>query len=147
MLGSLDPQATAMLASVAALGLLHLIMFVGLYATRIPAMIKAKIPAHKATKTSMDSLPKWAVNVADNYNHLFEAPTVFYAMVFAIILSGLADQTSVWASWSYVGLRYVHSAVQATINIIMVRFLVFSLSWIVLGFLIVRFVLQLAHLI
>ena len=92
MLGSLDPQAKAIIASVAALGLLHLILFIGLYATRIPAMIKAKMPSYKATKDSMRSLPKWAVNVADNYNHLFEAPTAFYAMVFAIILSGLADQ-------------------------------------------------------
>jgi hypothetical protein len=35
-------------------------------------------------------------------------------------------------AWSYVGLRIAHSLVQSTINKVMVRFLIFALSSLVL---------------
>lgn len=128
-----------MLGAVLALGLLHLIMINALYATRIPAMIRMKISARAMAKPgARESLPAWARNVADNYNHLAEAPTVFYAVVIALVLLGQADTLSTILAWAYVALRYIHSLIQATVNIVIVRFSVFVLSWLVLGIMIVR---------
>ncbi len=36
-------------------------------------------------------------------------------------------------AWAYVGLRVVHSLVQATVNIILLRFAVFALASVVLA--------------
>jgi hypothetical protein len=131
--------AQSLLAAVFALALLHLIMTVALYATRIPAMMKARMSAQATSRPgALDSLPAWARNAANNYNNLAEAPTVFYAVALGLALTGRADGLDAGLAWSYVGLRYLHSAIQATVNRVIVRFAVFSLSWIVLGVLIVR---------
>lgn len=138
---------TGLLASVIALAFLHLIMSVALYATRIPAMIAMKMSANRLSKPGgRESLPSWARNVADNYNHLAEAPTVFYAVAIVIVVLGQADAVHLWSAWVYVALRYVHSAVQATINIVMLRFAIFVLSWAALGVMIVRTGLSLLNL-
>lgn len=120
------------------MALLNLVMWLWMYATRIPAMSKAGIDSQDATKDSMQSLPAEVVRVADNYNHLFEQPTLFYAVVLAIAMLGHVDTTNVACAWAFAGLRIAHSLVQATVNIIIVRFALFSLSWIALAVMIVR---------
>ena len=65
---------------------------------------------------------------AHNYNHLMEQPTIFYAIVFALILMGFDHPINVYLAWAYVGLRVVHSLIQATVNVVSYRFLVFMLS-------------------
>ena len=65
---------------------------------------------------------------AHNYAHLMEQPTLFYAIVFALILMGMDQPINVWLAWGYVGLRIAHSIVQATVNIVKYRFLLFALS-------------------
>ncbi len=130
---------TGILASVIALAFLHLIMSIALYATRIPAMIAMKMSANRLAKPGgRESLPAWARNVADNYNHLAEAPTVFYAVAIVIAVLGKADLVHLWSAWAYVGLRYVHSIVHSTLNVVMLRFTIFVLSWVALGVMIVR---------
>ncbi len=69
---------------------------------------------------------------AHNYAHLMEQPTLFYAIVFALILMGFDQHINVYLAWGYVGLRIVHSIVQATVNIVRIRFLVFLLATICL---------------
>ena len=75
---------------------------------------------------------------AHNYNHLHEAPTVFYAMALVLALVGQGDGLSAVLAWLYVALRIVHSLIQATINRVMWRFGVFVASSVVLMALIVR---------
>lgn len=131
--------ATGILASVTTLAFLHLVMSLALYATRIPAMMAMKMSANRLARPGgRESLPAWARNVADNYNHLAEAPTVFYAVAIVIVMLGAADLVHLWSAWAYVGLRYIHSLVHTTVNIIMVRFAIFVLSWVALGVMIVR---------
>ncbi|MDQ3075031.1 MAG: MAPEG family protein [Pseudomonadota bacterium] len=65
---------------------------------------------------------------AHNYNHLMEQPTIFYAIVLALILMGMDVAINVWLAWGYVALRIVHSIVQATVNIVKYRFALFALS-------------------
>ena len=65
---------------------------------------------------------------AHNYAHLMEQPTLFYAIVFALILMGFDAPINLWLAWAYVALRVIHSIVQATVNIVRIRFLIFALS-------------------
>ena len=63
-----------------------------------------------------------------NYNHLMEQPTIFYAIVVALVLMGFDQPINVWLAWGYVGLRVVHSLVQVTINVVSIRFALWLLS-------------------
>lgn len=136
----LTAASQSMLHAVLALGLLTLVMFLWMYATRLPAFSKAKLDPQEAMHpgTYHDRIPSEVRRVADNYNHLFEAPTLFYAVAITIVLLGLADSLHVICAWAYVGLRVLHSIVQATANKVVVRFSLFVLSWVALGTMLVR---------
>jgi hypothetical protein len=119
-----------MIAPVVALVIWSLVMLIWLYTTRIPAMSKAKIQPGAATKAQMEALP--SANVANNYNHLMEQPTLFYALCFALQLLDQANDINIGLAWLYVVIRVVHSLVQATVNIIVIRFLIFVVASLVL---------------
>ena len=109
------------------------VMWFWMYVTRIPAMQRAKIDLEEVSRTGVKlELPPEISRVADNYNHLHEQPTLFYALAFAAQVGGAADPLNVGLAWAYVALRVVHSLVQATKNVIMVRFTVFALGSFVL---------------
>jgi hypothetical protein len=128
-----------LIAPVLALVAWTCVMWFWMYATRIPAMRKANIDMEELRRTGAQlTLPPEVARAADNYNHLHEQPTIFYALALAAQLAGAADATSVALAWAYVGLRVVHSLVQATQNVIPVRFAVFALASLVLMALLVR---------
>ena len=134
-----------MLAPVLALVAWTFVMWFWMYATRIPAMQRAKIDVAELSRTGAPLvLPPEVARVADNYNHLHEQPTLFYALALAAQLGGAGDGTNVALAWAYVGLRVVHSLVQATRNVIPVRFAVFSLGSFVLMALLARTALRIA---
>ena len=117
-----------------------MLMWVWMYVARIPAMSKAGIEPDDArnTKALADKLPPETQWKADNYNHLHEQPTVFYTVCLLLALVGQGDGMNALLAWIYVGLRVLHSLVQATANKVMVRFVLFALSSLVLIALIVR---------
>ena len=121
---------------IAVLAAWTMVMWVWMYVTRIPAMTAAKVDADALVRQggqSLDQLlPAKTQWKAHNYNHLHEAPTVFYAVALALALIGQGDGLNAMLAWSYVGLRIAHSVVQSTINKVMVRFLIFALSSLVL---------------
>lgn len=140
---NLDANAQSVLHAVLGMGVLSVVMFLWMYATRLPAMSRAKVnPQDAMHPGSLSVLPSEARRVADNYNHLWEAPTLFYAMAFYVVVTGHADAVHAACAWAYLGLRILHSLVQATINKVMLRFALFSLSWVALGVMIVREVLR-----
>src|SRR4051794_16799232 len=105
------------LQPVVALVLWSFVMWAWLYATRIPAVAgKPMDPAMTAADLNSVIPPhvRWK---ADNYNHLMEQPTIFYATALALALVGAGDGVNLWLAWGYVGLRVVHSLVQALANI------------------------------
>ncbi len=137
----ISADAISMLHAVLGMAVLTLAMFVWMYATRLPAFQRAGIQPQDAAHPGSYKLPSEVARVADNYNHLFEAPTLFYAMVGYVVLIGHADALHVQCAWAYLILRIAHSLVQATVNKVMVRFSIFVLSWVALGTMIVREVL------
>lgn len=109
------------------------VMVVWLYATRIPAMRAARVNLQEVSRTGKKlDLPPQVSRVADNYSHLHEQPTVFYALALTTEMVGAADQTGVALAWAYVAVRIVHSLIQATGNIIIVRFWTFITGTLVL---------------
>jgi hypothetical protein len=120
------------------------VMWFWMYATRIPAMRAAGLdPARVKRKDDIEVLPVSVKQIADNYNHLHEQPTVFYALAFYSFLVGVADPFNIGLAWAYVGLRVLHSLIQSTVNFVPVRFAVFALASIVLMVLAARNVLAL----
>ena len=113
-----------------------MIVWIWMYATRIPAMGRAGIDGTKMVGATGKSLrddltaagehrASW---VADNYNHLMEQPTIFYATALALAVMGEGGSLAVNLAWGYAGLRIVHSLVQILSNRVVVRFLVFALA-------------------
>ena len=132
-------EASAILQPVVALGLWSAVMRIWMYATRIPAIGNTKIPeAEEGHPVAMSYLPSEVRRIADNYNHLFEQPTLFYAIALTIAVAGHVDAWAVNLAWAFVFIRVVHSLVQATVNIVMLRFCIFMVSWLVLIALMVR---------
>jgi hypothetical protein len=72
-----------------------------------------------------------------------EQPTIFYALVFYLHLSGQGDTLNGQLAWAYVGLRVIHSLVQGTINRVTLRFIIFTLSSLILCAMCARAVLAL----
>ena len=123
----------SMLTPVLALICWSLVVCLGLYATRIPATVKAGLgPQAGKHPGDLDVLPSQARQVADNYNHLMEQPTIFYALVFYIYQAGIVDGTFIALAWTYVGFRVIHSGIQCTVNLVPYRAAVFTLSTLVL---------------
>ena len=112
------------------------IMFLWMYATRIPAMIKAGIDLKNRVGgqgKDLDAiLPPEVQWKSHNYNHLMEQPTLFYAAALVLVLTDCQSGIALYAAWAYVALRVVHSLVQSTSNRIRYRFALFLLASIAL---------------
>jgi hypothetical protein len=132
--------STAILAPVTALLILSCIMWAWMYITRIPAVSKAgmKLDPNLPKGVQMAELPARVRWKADNYNHLLEQPTLFYAVAFTLALLGAGDGLNLSLAWAYVALRVVHSLHQALWNKIEIRFVLFLLSSLVLVALVIR---------
>jgi len=134
-----SPLTSSLLTPMLALICWSLVMLVWLYATRIPAMNKAKVnPATAQEPSVLDALPIGVRQVGYNYNHLMEQPTIFYALVVYSYLAGQQNGPNLILAWLYVALRIVHSLVQATVNLVLVRFGIFALASVVLAILAAR---------
>ncbi|NQE64705.1 MAPEG family protein [Caulobacter sp. RHG1] len=128
-----------MIAPVMALVGWSLLIWLWMYVQRIPAMQKAGIkPQDARFPGSLNALPDGARQAADNYNHLMEQPTIFYAAALAIQVAGHADGMAVHLAWVYVVARVLHSLVQVSVNLVAVRFLLFLVSTGVLAAMVVR---------
>ena len=86
------------------------------------------------SKDYKNQLPAWVNRTADNYNHLFEQPVAFYAVTLSIALINSFDSLIVQLAWAYVLIRIIHSFVQLTINIVLVRFFLFASGWLIIAF-------------
>jgi len=128
------------LAPLVALILWSFVMWAWLYATRIPAIVRLKIvyDPYRPNQEFHAQIPAPVRWKADNYNNLMEQPTLFYAVALCLALLGIGGGWNATLAWIYVALRVVHSLVQATVNPIMPRFLIFMAASVVLLVLAIR---------
>ena len=112
------------------------IMFLWMYAVRIPAMIKAGVDLKNRVGgqgKDLDAiLPAEVQWKSHNYNHLMEQPTLFYAACLVLVLTDCQSPIALYAAWAYVSLRVAHSLVQSISNRIRYRFGLFLLASIAL---------------
>ena len=128
------PLTSSLLTPMLALVVWTLVMTVWMFALRIPAIQTAKIsPTAAREPTSLDALPLKVRQVGYNLNNLMEQPTVFYALVAYSYLAGQQNTVNLALAWAYVALRVIHSLIQATVNLVLVRFGVFALGTVVLA--------------
>jgi hypothetical protein len=128
------------LQPVAILAAWTMIIWLWMYVTRLPAMKRAGIDGTKMVGTTGKGLRDDLVAkgeekvswVADNYNHLHEAPTIFYAVCLVLSMIGQGDNLNATIAWAYVAFRIAHSLVQIFGNRVMIRFVLFVLSSIAL---------------
>lgn len=132
----------AILQPVVALAAWTMIMWFWLYGTRIPAINAAKLDLEELVtdpSVTLDhKLPAQVQWKAHNYNHLHEAPTVFYAVAIVLAIIGQGDGLNAQIAWAYVAFRVAHSIVQSTVNKVNIRFALFALSSFALMFLVAR---------
>ena len=133
-------MSNSILQPVVALVLWSMVMWAWLYATRIPAIVGAKVEMDPTMTTAdlSQRLPPQVRWKADNYNHLMEQPTLFYATALVLALVGAGEGLNLWLAWAYVALRVVHSLWQALSNVILIRFSLFMTASAVLVVLAVR---------
>jgi hypothetical protein len=125
---------TTILAPVLALIAWSLLVLYWMFVVRVGAMRRLKIrPENGANARKLgDLLPPNVQSVADNYNHLMEQPTLFYALCLALFVGDLADPIQVGLAWAYVAGRVIHTLIQGTSNVVMQRFMVFLFTSFVL---------------
>lgn len=122
-----------LLAAGAVLALWTLIVLVWVAVTRFRALAKSGIDLKAAPPGGRGAdleaiLPRETNWKSHNYTHLLEQPTLFYAVIVFLHLSGGDTPLTQGFAWAYVALRIIHSLWQATVNRIPVRFTIFGLS-------------------
>jgi hypothetical protein len=128
-----------------------MVMWIWMYATRIPAIGKLPKPTEPGadqgwTPAMLEGLlPREIQWKAHNYNHLHEAPTVFYAVALALAFIGQGNGLNATIAWAYVAVRIVHSIFQSTVNKVMPRFMLFALSSLCLMALTLHLLLAVFH--
>jgi hypothetical protein len=120
------------LAPVVALVAWTIVVMLWMVATRLPAMRKAGIDLNTRVGgrgANLEGvLPDEVMWKSHNYMHLVEQPTLFYAIALTLAFMEFGGGINYWLAWAYVGLRIIHSLIQATYNRVMHRFLIFTLA-------------------
>lgn len=120
---TVNPLLLPLLAMVA----LTLLVWVRLYAVRIPEMKRSRIDPQRLAGSADKGLLK-DTRASDNFMNLFEVPVLFYVLVLATMLAGVNDPVLLALAWAFVALRALHSAIQCSYNRVMHRFTVYALA-------------------
>ncbi|MGD2167352.1 MAG: MAPEG family protein [Gammaproteobacteria bacterium] len=119
--------------------LLTIVVWLWMYAKRIPFINSLDLEPNQITPAELAKRsPPSVSNPSDNLRNLFEVPVLFYAAVLYVFVTATVDQVYLVAAWAYFVLRVLHSAIHCTINIVMMRFVIYVLSCACVFFMIVR---------
>jgi hypothetical protein len=122
-----------------ALMLLTLVVWLYMYARRIPFILDRKLTPDQLTKAELARLSPPAVsNPSDNLKNLFEMPVLFYALILFLYVTARSDQVYLIAAWVFVIFRVLHSVMHCTLNIVIVRFWLYAISALALWFMLLR---------
>ena len=129
----------AIFAPMLTMFVLTFVVWVYMYAKRIPFITQQDLGPDDLTPARLEALSPPAVsNPSDNLKNLFEMPVLFYAVCLYLHVTGQVDGVYLWAAWLFAALRIAHSAVHCTINIVIVRFWIYFAASAALWFMIFR---------
>lgn len=110
-----------------------------MYGRRLPFIFSSGLDPKQMTPSELARLsPPQVSNPSDNLKNLFELPTVFYAIVLYLFVTGRVDTVYVGAAWTFFLFRAMHSAVHCTFNFIPLRFVLYVVSAGALWFMVLR---------
>jgi hypothetical protein len=117
---------------------LTLLVWIYLYARRIPFILSLgdvdlSVPGEFARLS-----PASVSNPSDNFENLFELPVLFYALSLYLFATSQVDGAYVVAAWIFVVFRALHSAVHCTFNLVTLRFYLYLASCLALGYMGIR---------
>ena len=136
---------SAIFGPVLATMLLTMLVWIYMYAKRIPFIRSLHLEPQKLTPSELARLsPPSVSNPSDNLKNLFEVPVLFYTLGLYLFVANEVDQVYVAAAWIFVAFRALHSAVHCTINIIMLRFVLYVISCACVLFMLLRSVIAYA---
>lgn len=122
-------EQTQIFSPVFAMMFLTMIVWIYMYAKRIPFINSLDIEPNQITPAELSRLsPPSVSNPSDNLKNLFELPTIFYGLAVILYITGQVDAFYLWSAWVFVLFRALHSVVHCTINIVILRFVLYALS-------------------
>jgi len=122
----------ALLTPVFVLILWTFIIFLIMAYGRVRFLRNPQDAAH--TKNVKSIGPDWLERTVDNYNHLFEQPVAFYAVTLSIAIINNFDPMLIQFAWAFVFTRIMHSMVQVTFNLVVIRFILFVIGWFIIAY-------------
>ncbi len=122
---------------------LTFVVWIVLFARRIPFInASGATPEQLATPGHLAEIqPPEVSNPSDNFKNLFEIPVLFYVLAGYLFATEQVDGLHVAAGWVFFGFRVLHSAVHCTVNIVMLRFVLYLLSTLAVWFIAARAIL------
>lgn len=119
--------------------LLTMVVWLYMYARRIPFILRNRLSPQQLTPVELARLsPPAVANPSDNLKNLFELPTIFYAAVLYVYTTEQVDGLYLGAAWVFFGFRVLHSAVHCTFNLVPLRFWLYAVSAVALWFMVLR---------
>lgn len=119
---------------------LTFIVFIYMYYTRIRGI--RTLGVYPQTRADLDRLPPRAVNVAANFQNLFELPVVFYACVLTLYMMHRVDVVHLLCAYGFLLFRVAHSVIHCTYNRVMQRFSVYVIASVFLWVMVLRLALD-----
>lgn len=137
-------NADAIFGPFLALMLLTLVVWVVMYVRRLAFLYANKVDTRELTTPERGAaiIPESISYPAHNLRNLFELPVVFYALCLYLYLADRVDATFVIAGWVFFAFRIVHSLIHSTVNIVMLRFLIYMAGALTLWFMVLRAALE-----
>jgi hypothetical protein len=130
---------SAIFSPVFAMITLTIVVWTYMYSRRIPFIRHNKLDLDNMNPNELIAItPRGVRTPSDNLRNLFELPVLFYAVAIYLYVTSQVDQSYLAAAWIFVAFRIMHSAVHCTINVVLLRFLLYVVATIALWFMLIR---------
>ena len=73
-----------------------------------------------------------------NFRNLLEVPVLFYGVCIYLFVTTQVDAHYLYAAWTFLAFRVIHSLIQCTVNIVNLRFLAYLVSSVAVAYMVVR---------
>ena len=122
---------------------LTFVVWVCMYGRRLPFIVTSRLTPDQLTPLELARRsPPRVANPSDNLKNLMELPTIFYAMVLYLYVTGTVDAAFIVAAWGFFCFRALHSLVHCTFNLVPLRFALYAISSLFLWFMVARAALK-----
>jgi hypothetical protein len=115
-----------------ALVALTFLVWLRMFSTRVGEMRRLRIDPQSVATASQAAQRFVDTRAADNFRNLFEMPVLFYVAIVMAHVAAVTDGLLLALAWSFVVLRFAHSAIQCSYNRVMHRFYAYLAASLVL---------------